>query len=69
MLSAGKYVGNRPIKMRKSTWKDRTDTEALDKHKVLFVTLISFKSQLILVVAFLDCNIFVEHVVLSCRDA
>jgi RNA recognition motif-containing protein len=29
----GKYVGNRPIKMRKSTWKDRTDTEALDKHK------------------------------------
>ncbi|CAK9205524.1 unnamed protein product [Sphagnum troendelagicum] len=32
----GKYVGNRPIKMRKSTWKDRTDAEALDKHKVLF---------------------------------
>ncbi|KAH8939051.1 hypothetical protein BDL97_15G016900 [Sphagnum fallax] len=29
----GKYVGNRPIKMRKSTWKDRTDAEALDKHK------------------------------------
>jgi hypothetical protein len=45
--------------MRKSTWKDRTDSEALDKHKVLFVTLISFKSQLILVVAFLDRNIFV----------
>jgi hypothetical protein len=60
VLSAGKYVGNRPIKMRKSTWKDWTDTEALDKHKVLFATLISFKSQLILVVvAFLGCNNFV----------
>ncbi len=59
MLSVGKYVGNRAIKMCKSTWKDRTDTEALDKHKVLFVSLISFKSQLILVVAFLDCNMFV----------
>lgn len=25
----GKYVGNRPIKLRKSTWKERIDTEAL----------------------------------------
>ncbi|MCO5566869.1 hypothetical protein L7F22_020552 [Adiantum nelumboides] len=29
----GKYVGNRPIKLRKSTWKERTDMEALSKHK------------------------------------
>ncbi|GJP65187.1 hypothetical protein CLOP_g22093 [Closterium sp. NIES-67] len=25
----GKYVGNRPIQLRKSTWKERVDTEAL----------------------------------------
>lgn len=31
---AGKYVGNRPIKLRKSTWKDRIDYEALEKQKV-----------------------------------
>jgi hypothetical protein len=30
----GKYVGNRPIKLRKSTWKERTDAEALEKQKV-----------------------------------
>ncbi|XP_061352262.1 uncharacterized protein LOC133297188 [Gastrolobium bilobum] len=29
----GKYVGNRPIKLRKSKWKERTDYEALDKQK------------------------------------
>ncbi|KAI5072283.1 hypothetical protein GOP47_0012389 [Adiantum capillus-veneris] len=29
----GKYVGNRPIKLRKSTWKERTDIEALSKQK------------------------------------
>ncbi|THU69436.1 hypothetical protein C4D60_Mb08t14400 [Musa balbisiana] len=29
----GKYVGNRPIKLRKSTWKDRIDYEALGKRK------------------------------------
>ncbi|KAH7415796.1 hypothetical protein KP509_14G061300 [Ceratopteris richardii] len=29
----GKYVGNRPIKLRKSTWKERTDMEALSKQK------------------------------------
>ncbi|KAF7828481.1 RNA-binding protein 42 [Senna tora] len=29
----GKYVGNRPIKLCKSKWKERTDFEALDKHK------------------------------------
>eukprot|EP00250_Pteridium_aquilinum_P000286 c10321_g1_i1 orf=68-1159(+) len=29
----GKYVGNRPIKLSKSTWKERTDIEALSKHK------------------------------------
>ncbi|KAL0432165.1 UNVERIFIED_CONTAM: RNA-binding protein 42 [Sesamum latifolium] len=26
----GKYVGNRPIKLRKSTWTERTDAEALE---------------------------------------
>lgn len=31
---SGKYVGNRPIKLRKSKWKERTDYEALEKHKV-----------------------------------
>ena len=31
---AGKYVGNRPIKLRKSTWKNRIDFEALEKGKV-----------------------------------
>ncbi|XP_078440665.1 RNA-binding (RRM/RBD/RNP motifs) family protein [Wolffia australiana] len=29
----GKYVGNRPIKLRKSTWKERTDVEALERQK------------------------------------
>ncbi|XP_022149948.1 RNA-binding protein 42 [Momordica charantia] len=29
----GKYVGNRPIKLRKSNWKERTDYEALERHK------------------------------------
>ncbi|MQM05092.1 hypothetical protein Taro_037897 [Colocasia esculenta] len=29
----GKYVGNRPIKLRKSTWKERTDAEALERQK------------------------------------
>ncbi|PIN06608.1 hypothetical protein CDL12_20828 [Handroanthus impetiginosus] len=29
----GKYVGNRPIKLRKSTWTERTDYEALTKQK------------------------------------
>ncbi|KAF5729738.1 hypothetical protein HS088_TW20G00102 [Tripterygium wilfordii] len=29
----GKYVGNRPIKLRKSNWKERTDIEALQKQK------------------------------------
>ncbi|EXB93170.1 RNA-binding protein 42 [Morus notabilis] len=28
-----KYVGNRPIKLRKSNWKERTDFEALERHK------------------------------------
>ena len=30
----GKYVGNRPIKLRKSNWKERTDYEALGRQKV-----------------------------------
>ncbi|KAJ3683582.1 hypothetical protein LUZ60_013809 [Juncus effusus] len=29
----GKYVGNRPIKLRKSNWKERTDEEALKRQK------------------------------------
>ncbi|KAL5701899.1 hypothetical protein ACHQM5_027182 [Ranunculus cassubicifolius] len=29
----GKYVGNRPIKLRKSTWKERTDMEALQRQR------------------------------------
>ncbi|KAJ4748984.1 RNA-binding protein [Rhynchospora pubera] len=29
----GKYVGNRPIKLRKSNWKERTDVEALERQK------------------------------------
>ncbi|KAF3785856.1 RNA-binding protein 42 [Nymphaea thermarum] len=29
----GKYVGNRPIKLRKSNWKERTDQEALERQK------------------------------------
>ncbi|KAJ8442258.1 hypothetical protein Cgig2_005198 [Carnegiea gigantea] len=29
----GKYVGNRPIKLRKSTWKERIDYEALERQK------------------------------------
>lgn len=32
---AGKYVGNRPIKLRKSNWKERTDVEALSRQKVV----------------------------------
>jgi len=34
VLVSGKYVGNRPIKLRKSKWKERTDYEALEKQKV-----------------------------------
>jgi len=30
----GKYIGNRPIKLRKSTWKNRIDFEALEKGKL-----------------------------------
>lgn len=29
----GKYVGNRPVKLRKSTWKERIDYEALERQK------------------------------------
>ncbi|GMI84493.1 hypothetical protein HRI_002118600 [Hibiscus trionum] len=29
----GKYVGNRPIKLRKSNWKERIDYEALERQK------------------------------------
>lgn len=29
----GKYVGNRPIKLRKSNWRERTDIEALERQK------------------------------------
>ncbi|XP_004495574.1 uncharacterized protein [Cicer arietinum] len=29
----GKYVGNRPIKLRKSKWRERTDFDALEKQK------------------------------------
>lgn len=41
-LLTGKYVGNRPIKLRKSTWKERTDVEALGRQKVLHVIHSSF---------------------------
>ncbi|WRX23549.1 RNA recognition motif domain - like 10 [Theobroma cacao] len=29
----GKYVGNRPIKLRKSNWKERIDQEALERQR------------------------------------
>ncbi|KAG5532967.1 uncharacterized protein LOC131301184 [Rhododendron vialii] len=29
----GKYVGNRPIKLRKSNWRERTDNDALERQK------------------------------------
>ncbi|XP_065854351.1 uncharacterized protein [Euphorbia lathyris] len=29
----GKYVGNRPIKLRKSNWRERTDYDALERQK------------------------------------
>jgi hypothetical protein len=38
-LKSGKYVGNRPIKLRKSNWKERIDHEALERQKVLFPIL------------------------------
>lgn len=34
ILDSGKYVGNRPIKLRKSTWTERTDTDAVGRQKV-----------------------------------
>lgn len=34
VVLSGKYVGNRPIKLRKSKWKDRIDYEALERLKV-----------------------------------
>jgi len=36
----GKYVGNRPIKLRKSNWKERTDVEALERQKVSLCFLV-----------------------------
>ena len=30
---AGKYIGNRPMKLRKSTWKDRGFLEVKKKEK------------------------------------
>ncbi|PNX82882.1 RNA-binding protein 42-like, partial [Trifolium pratense] len=33
ILVSGKYVGNRPIKLRKSKWRERTDFDALEKQK------------------------------------
>ncbi|GMN25733.1 hypothetical protein TIFTF001_001041 [Ficus carica] len=33
----GKYVGNRPIKLRKSNWRERTDYETLQRHKATFL--------------------------------
>lgn len=38
---SGKYVGNRPIKLRKSTWRERTDAEALERQKVNFLSSLS----------------------------
>jgi len=32
----GKYVGNRPIKLHKCTWKNEIDLEALEKGNVSF---------------------------------
>ena len=29
----GKYIGNRPCKLRKSTWDERTNTQALNKKR------------------------------------
>lgn len=29
----GKYVGNRPIKLRKSNWRERTDQDAMERQK------------------------------------
>jgi RNA recognition motif-containing protein len=29
----GQYVGNRPIKLRKSRWKDRLDVDKIEKEK------------------------------------
>ena len=29
----GKYIGNRPVKLRKSNWQERTSTELLAKVK------------------------------------
>ena len=49
-LKSGKYVGNRPIKLRKSNWKERTDHEALERQKVLFPILHRVK------VFFLACS-------------
>ncbi|CAN1271131.1 RNA-binding protein 42 [Linum perenne] len=37
----GKYVGNRPIKLRKSNWKERIDYDSLGKHKVNYTMLAS----------------------------
>ena len=37
MLFSGKYVGNRPIKLRKSKWQERIDYEAVESHKVRFL--------------------------------
>lgn len=34
ILDSGKYVGNRPIKLRKSTWTERTDSDAMGRQKV-----------------------------------
>ena len=34
---AGKYIGNRPVRLRKSTWKDRSLMDLKQEGKPVFI--------------------------------
>ena len=63
---AGKYVGNRPIKLRKSNWKERIDQQALERHKVctflVFICLLLLKFFLCFCVILNSGYLFLEFI-------
>ena len=58
-LLSGKYVGNRPIKLRKSNWKERTDVEALQRQKVY--ALFPFLSQVCVSLLVRSNFLYISH--------
>lgn len=66
-LVTGKYVGNRPIKLRKSNWRERTDNEALERQKVHLHLSIAWPLFHSLALCLLTCcSLFIVILVCSC---